>query len=186
MRASMKLVRTISTRLTLPAAVGPSAMPALVLLGIAACGQPPHDETAQLAARATGSETTAEVYALGPSVSSSALPSASSSATPIRSAASSATTSNDPDPGTPTPKELTPEFARGTCSDSDRAMLKTAAGDVRCYPLRCRNGRCLLTCDKRHDCAGSDGPGDLAKNGWPLDCANHECFPLSPEHVQPH
>ena len=92
--------------------------------------------------------------------------------------------------GTPTnevdgalPAGLTPEQARGQCAG--RAELATARGPVSCYPYRCRNGRCLRSCNARSDCAGSDGPADFAENGWPLDCADHRCFPLPPDHVHP-
>lgn len=75
--------------------------------------------------------------------------------------------------------------ARGQCTD--RQTLKTPSGNVSCYPFRCRDGACLTKCDKREDCAGSDGPGDLAENGWPLDCqwTTHTCVPLPPRHVRP-
>ncbi|NUP10576.1 MAG: hypothetical protein HOW73_31395 [Polyangiaceae bacterium] len=81
------------------------------------------------------------------------------------------------------PLDLTPERARGKCTD--RATLRTAKGEVSCYPYRCRAGKCLLSCSSRKDCAGSDGPGDLAENGWPLDCHGTSCVPLPPSHVHP-
>ena len=58
-------------------------------------------------------------------------------------------------------------------------------GEVSCYPYRCRAGRCLLSCQTRKDCAGSEGPAEMATHGWPLDCASSraECYPLPPDHV---
>jgi hypothetical protein len=54
----------------------------------------------------------------------------------------------------------------------------------RCYPyVPAADGSCPTSCETRDTCAGSRGPGDLAKNGWPLDCIGGECVPLSPEHV---
>lgn len=108
-------------------------------------------------------------------------PAAASSAAPISSAAptsSAARTSSAAGSATATIP------ARGQCTN--RQTLKTAEGDVSCYPFRCRDGACLTQCDKREDCAGSDGPGDLAENGWPLDCrwTTHTCVPLPPQHVR--
>ncbi|MBI5531113.1 MAG: hypothetical protein HY898_00255 [Deltaproteobacteria bacterium] len=112
----------------------------------------------------------AAVQVPAPSASEAALPEAPS----------------EPDVGfapEPTPKELTPEHARGYCTG--RAELRTSRGDVNCYPYRCRAGRCLLRCTSRTDCAGADNPKEMAKYGWPLDCADssNECYPLHPRHV---
>lgn len=74
--------------------------------------------------------------------------------------------------------------ATGTCSGRARLVTKTA--EVDCYPYRCRDGRCLVGCETRQDCAGSDGPADLAENGWPLGCGEGRCYPLSPRHVPSH
>ncbi len=54
----------------------------------------------------------------------------------------------------------------------------------RCYPyLPAKGGRCPSSCRSIEDCAGSRGPADFEKNGWPLDCINGECVPLPPEAV---
>lgn len=75
--------------------------------------------------------------------------------------------------------------ARGRCSGWD--SLSTKQGEVRCYPFRCRVDRCLTRCEKRADCAGSLGPGDMAEHGWPLDCGGSgSCYPLPPSHVHGH
>ena len=106
------------------------------------------------------------------------------------SAAPSAVTNGSSEPAPSTAHSVAPSAmattsARGQCTD--RQTLKTPKGDVSCYPFRCRDGACLTRCDKREDCAGSDGPGDLAENGWPLDCrwTTHQCVPLPPQHVRP-
>ena len=78
----------------------------------------------------------------------------------------------------PQPKAL----ARGTCTG--RKTLSTDAGAVNCYPYRCNDGRCLVACATSTDCAGSDGPSDLAEHGWPLACRRGECYPLPPGHVR--
>jgi hypothetical protein len=74
----------------------------------------------------------------------------------------------------------------GACTG--RSTLRTAAGDVSCYPYRCRAGRCLSSCQKDEDCAGSRGPAEMAAHGWPLACAvaSATCFPLPPSHVNGH
>lgn len=75
------------------------------------------------------------------------------------------------------------ETARGECSD--RVVLRTPGGLVSCAPYRCRAGRCLLRCKTRKDCAGAEGPREMAEHGWPLDCSRSDgtCYPLPPEHV---
>lgn len=131
-----------------------------------------------------------------PAPSSAAPAQPESSATPAADGASTAPVSSGaavaPDTSTSAApadalaeSKLAKASARGQCSD--RRTLKTAKGDVSCYPFRCRDGRCLTSCDSRKDCAGSDGPGDLKENGWPLDCnaGSHECYPLPPSHVHP-
>lgn len=54
----------------------------------------------------------------------------------------------------------------------------------RCYPY-IAEGRapCRTSCAQQEDCAGSRGPADFEKNGWPLDCINGECVPLPPDAV---
>lgn len=117
------------------------------------------------------------------SVTPTEVPSEVPSAESVASAPDRATDAPVEDVEVATPRDLQPEFARGQCTG--RADLKTAKGDVSCYPYRCRNGRCLLSCSSRQDCAGSDGPADLAENGWPLDCQGTACVPLPPGHVHP-
>lgn len=80
-------------------------------------------------------------------------------------------------------REEATKKARGRCSGWD--SLSTGQGEVSCYPFRCRVDRCLTRCEKREDCAGSLGPGDLAAHGWPLDCGGSgSCYPLPPSHVR--
>jgi hypothetical protein len=111
-------------------------------------------------------------------------PSGSALSTPAAQA--SATGAVDPvepaerDPGAPV---LRPETARGRCTGWD-SLEAEGGGAVRCYPYRCRNDRCLTSCTKREDCAGSLGPADLAEHGWPLDCINAGCVPLPPSRVR--
>jgi hypothetical protein len=106
------------------------------------------------------------------------------------SAPALAPTSAAVEPPAPTPDAepatQSPEQARGQCSG--RTTLKTKRGEVSCYPYRCRAGKCLLSCKTREDCAGSMGPAEMAEYGWPLDCAtlSATCYPLPPDHVQPH
>lgn len=69
-----------------------------------------------------------------------------------------------------------------TTSDPDREMDLPP-----CYPyLPAEDGTCPTLCESRDDCAGSRGPADLRENGWPLDCINGKCVPLSPEEVLGH
>jgi hypothetical protein len=128
-----------------------------------------------------------------------ALSAASAPAVPLPPVASAASVASVPTPAAAStvvppeapeseqvPAALSPEHARGQCSG--RSTLQTKGGEVRCYPYRCRAGRCLLSCQTREDCAGSRGPAEMAEHGWPLDCATSSatCYPLSPIHVRGH
>ncbi|MBK8253129.1 MAG: hypothetical protein IPK82_10740 [Polyangiaceae bacterium] len=118
-----------------------------------------------------------------PSATSGLAPaSASASKAAVSSTATSAGSATEP-VSTGLPRELTPEFAVGTCSG--RSTLQTAKGEVSCYPYRCQGGRCLLTCKRDEDCAGARGPTEMAEHGWPLACAaaSATCYPLPPWHV---
>lgn len=144
-------------------------------LGGAACsapGTPPAPAEAPSTSEAPSSEASPPAQS-----APAALP------TPAHGPAADVAPAAASDSGSPAPS---PAEATGECAG--RSTLRTATGEVRCYPYRCRGGRCLTSCQKDEDCAGSRGPAELAEHGWPLACAAAAatCFPLAPHHVHPH
>ena len=87
-------------------------------------------------------------------------------------------------------QELTADATAAEAIDAPAARcvdwktLKQANGTLKdCYPYRCKNDRCLTRCRKMNDCAGSQGPGDFAEHGWPLECILDKCVPMDPDKV---
>lgn len=83
--------------------------------------------------------------------------------------------------GRPLPPEARP--AAATCVD--RRTLRAADGSTtNCYPYACRDGACLRRCASMTECGGAHHPGELAREGWPLECMpSGECTPMPPEKV---
>lgn len=151
-------------------------------LGGAACSVPgtlPAPAEASSASEAPSSASEAPSSAASPP----AQPAPAAQPTPAHGPAADVAPATAPDSGSPAPS---PAEATGECTG--RSTLRTATGEVRCYPYRCRGGRCLTSCQKDEDCAGSRGPAEMAEHGWPLACAAAAatCFPLAPHHVHPH
>lgn len=84
--------------------------------------------------------------------------------------------------GAPTPAAPRP----GEFVCLDRRTLHRGDGTLQnCYPYACRAGRCLERCAAMTDCAGAHHPGELASEGWPLECMpSGQCTPMPPEKVQ--
>jgi hypothetical protein len=90
-------------------------------------------------------------------------------------------------------EKMATEGKRG-CAGQTR-LIDPKGEVVRCYPYRCRAGRCLDRCRSNDDCVPSAKPGEsLYVKGWPILCGGHvppaqgktaECLPLSPEDVHP-
>ena len=169
--------RSPATRIPTLCALGSGAL----LAGLLACaprtepGAISADPAAPLAPASLEATTTAPPATA--TAATATAPAAAAAAASTAAQASAEATAPEADK-----KPAKSSAARGKCSGWDK--LRTAAGEVNCYPYRCQVDRCLISCTKREDCAGSLGPGDMAEHGWPLDCAPAgTCYPLPPRHV---
>ena len=78
-----------------------------------------------------------------------------------------------------------PVVPSGDAGCVDRRTARRADGGTEnCYPYACRAGACLKSCREMKDCAGAHVPGEMASEGWPLECMpSGQCTPMHPDKV---